>query len=236
MKILEIGGSVRDAMLGMVSKDKDFVVVPSVLQHDIESAWTGMLNYLRKAGYEIFLETKSCYTVRARFPANHEHAGPTSDFVLPKKEMGYYPNTSTPILDPGTIEDDVWRRDFTVNTLYIEKGITIDLTGQGLADLKLRLIDTPLDPAQTFSDDPLRVFRALRFAITKKFNLADRVVDALHQDFDFSTVSMERVREELYKCFKTNTSHTLKLLYTFPKIQDYAFKQTKLWLKPTLEC
>lgn len=233
MEILEIGGSIRDRLLGIQSKDRDFVVIPTATTIDL--AWKEMTDYLEAKGYQIFLATESCYTVRAKFPLKHENAGLVADFVLARKELGYYPNTRQPILAPGTIEDDVWRRDFTINTLFEKEGEIVDLTGRGQEDLKLRIIDTPLDASITFNDDPLRIFRAVRFAITKKFNLSDAVTEALHKSYDYSTVSIERVREELYKCFKFNTLHTLKMLHTFESLQKYAFDQTGLWLKPTTE-
>ena len=235
IQVLEIGGSVRDAYLGIESKDKDFVVVPTVVS-TIDLAWLEMKYFLQEQKYEIFLETPSCYTIRAKFPKEHLHEGLVADFVLARKELGYYPNTRQPILAPGTIEDDVWRRDFTINTLYIDKGQIVDLTKRGIEDLKLRIIDTPLDPYVTFADDPLRIFRAIRFAITKKFNLSDRVSDAIYtQTHDFSTVSVERIREELFKCFKANTQRTLYFLNRYPQLQEYAFDEKGLWLKPTTE-
>jgi tRNA nucleotidyltransferase/poly(A) polymerase len=234
MEIYEIGGSIRDRLLEIQSKDRDFVVIPTASTIDL--AWKEMTTYLELQGYQIFLATESCYTVRAKFPTIHENAGLVADFVLARKELGYYPNTRQPILAPGTIADDVWRRDFTINTLFEKDGEIIDLTGRGIEDLKLRLIDTPLDAYITFKDDPLRIFRAIRFSITKKFNLSDNVADALHYSYDYSTISIERVREELYKCFKFNTMATLKMLYKFEALQKYAFDHTGLWLKPTTEC
>lgn len=231
----EIGGSVRDELLGLKSKDKDFVVVSD--ESDVENAWNDMITCLKLEGFELFLLTKDCYTIRAKFPKTHPNAGLVADFVLARKELGYEPNTRKPFVVPGSILDDVYRRDFTINTLYKTfSGEIMDLTGRGIEDIRFRLIDTPTDPLITFRDDPLRVFRAIRFAITKQMILADRVVEAIEQvNMNFSVVSIERVRDELEKCFKFNVINTLKYLERFPKLKEYAFENGKLWLLPTLK-
>lgn len=234
MQIYLIGGSVRDSLMGRESKDKDFVVVSS--KNTIDEAWDEMISFLTLEGYVIFEERKNCFTVRARFPLNHKYKQLTADFVLARKEIGYIPGTRTPIVEPGNMVDDVFRRDFTVNTLYLnDLDEIIDLTGRGVEDIKYKLLDTPTDPFKTFKDDPLRVFRAIRFSVTKEFAMSERVEEAIFTgDFDFSVISIERVRTELFSCFKENTVETLRQLYKFPKLQNYAFKDTNLWLKPTI--
>lgn len=235
MLYYEIGGSVRDFLLGIDSKDKDFVCVTS--KATVKEAWEEMKTSLIAEGFEIFLETEDCYTIRAKFPKEHKHRGLVADFVLARKENGYKPGTRKPILTPGTIVDDVYRRDFTINTLYKTfGGEIVDLTGRGIEDIKYHLIDTPTDPNITFVDDPLRIFRAIRFAITKHFILSDRVIDAIQDNkFDFDVISIERVRDELEKCFKANVISTLKYLERFPILKEYAFENGKLWLLPTLK-
>lgn len=234
MEIYLIGGAVRDRVLGIDSKDKDYVVISKA--SSIEGAYSEMIKYLKEQKFEIFLETPHCYTVRARFPKDHKYSGIVGDFVLARKEIGYIPNTRTPIVVPGTINNDVWRRDFTINSLYVDKNDeVVDLTGRGLEDLELKVIDTPFNPYVTFKEDPLRVFRAVRFAITKNFTLASRVEEVIYnEDFNFSVVSLDRVRQELIKCFEVDTLKTIKMLERFPKLQEYAFSSGELYLKPTL--
>ena len=234
MRILEVGGSVRDELLGLNSKDKDFVVVLDDISKTVDEGFDEMTEHLVQQQYQIFLETRDCYTIMAKFPIGHVHEGLVADFVLARKEIKYNEGSRKPELVLGTIEDDIFRRDFRCNALYKdEKGEIIDLTGGGIGDINRRFLCTPLDPLQTFKDDPLRVFRGLRFAITKGFHLSPSCIDAMRQDtIDFSTVSLERVREELYKCFKTDTIKTLVYLQAFPKLQEYAFKTGELWLKP----
>lgn len=235
IKIFEIGGSVRDQLLGIDSKDKDFVVVFEDISIGIDKAWEYLINYLKDNGYEIFLETKDCYTVRAKFPLTHKHKGLTADFVIARKDIAYNGVDRKPVIELGTIEDDVFRRDFCCNALYKdEEGQIIDLTNRGLVDVHYKVLSTPLMPLHTFRDDPLRIFRAIRFAITKGFTLHIEIKDAIRVgQFNFSVISTERVREELYKCFKHDTLKTLHYLELFPQLKRYAFENNKLWLMPT---
>jgi poly(A) polymerase len=102
---------------------------------------------------------------------------------------------------PGTIEDDVWRRDFTINALLADPltGEVRDITRQGLLDLESRLLRTPLAPAQTFAEDPLRMLRAIRFAVTLDFAVHPDITPAVRANVGRldGIVSQERVREEL---------------------------------------
>jgi tRNA nucleotidyltransferase/poly(A) polymerase len=162
-----------------------------------------------------------------------------ADFVLARKELGYKEGTREPIVEPGTLYDDLARRDFTVNAIakHVNTGKYID-PFNGISDIKKKLLRTPINGYITFSDDPLRLLRAIRFAITKDF-LIDGVIGKQIREFDyekkFGVVSEERIREELYKCFKHNTALTIVLLNQYPELRDYIFKHTKLWLKPTNE-
>ena len=107
-----------------------------------------------------------------------------------------------------------------------------------MKDLKDGILRTPLDTKVTFDDDPLRILRAIRFSITKGFTIpSDMWHDIYHYDYQtkMHVVSDERVREELYKCFKFDTLETLEKLRQFPHLTDYIFRDNKLWLKPTFE-
>lgn len=237
----EVGGKVRDELLGLKSKDVDYVAVPhETLIRDVESVHTmfGILEaYLKEDGFEIFLITPDCFTIRAKFPKEHVYSG-VADFVMARKEVGYVPDTRTPIVKPGTLYDDLERRDFTVNALAKnEDGKIIDYF-DGIKHLEEKILVTPLDTETTFNDDPLRILRAIRFSITKGFEIpSDMWHDIYHYDYEnkMHVVSHERIREELLKCFKFNTLETLEKLRQFPHLTDYIFKENKLWLKPTFE-
>ena len=238
--MFEVGGKVRDEILGLQSKDVDYVAVPNDnLLEKYKTAhemFVVLETYLTNEKFEIFLSTPDCFTVRAKFPKDHKYQG-VADFVMARKEIGYVEGTRTPIVVPGTLKDDLERRDFTVNAMAKgEDGVIIDLF-DGMKDLEKMVLSTPLPTKQTFDDDPLRVLRAIRFAITKGFSL--KHLDYYINNYDYETkmkvVSSERIREELYKCFKHDTMDTLDTLNDYPTLKRYIFENKLMWLKPTME-
>lgn len=248
-KFYEVGGKIRDEFLGIKSKDVDYVAVPSKEVFDkihprepqpspAMLVFDELKDYLEKQKFEIFLVTPRCYTIRAKFPEGHKYQG-IADFVMARKEVGYIPGTRTPIIYPGTLYDDLSRRDFTVNALAKDPdtGEIVDYFN-GMKDIWGSIIRTPLDPVTTFDDDPLRILRAIRFAVTKRFTIEQTTWQAMvlyDYDSKMPVVSEERIREELIKCFRCNTIRTLTYLDYLPRLRDYIFSKTNLWLKPTNE-
>lgn len=239
-KFYEVGGKVRDEILGIQSKDVDFVAVPkeSLIEEfpEADDLFKVLVDYLTREKFQIFLVTADCYTIRAKFPEGHKYQG-VADFVMARKEVGYVPFTRTPIVKPGTLFDDLQRRDFTLNAIAKdEDGALID-PFNGIEDLKNGVLRTPLPCEVTFKDDPLRILRAVRFMVTKGFVItADMHHHIKHFDYEvfMPVVSTERIREELLKCFKHDTSETIKILMRYPSLFEYIF-MTKIWLKPTME-
>ena len=241
-KIFRVGGCVRDRLLGIKSKDIDFTFVCEDSQ-TVEGGWIEMKIWMKMSGFEIFLETPDCFTIRAKFPKDHKNAGLVADFVMARKEVGYTHGTRRPILELGTLEDDLIRRDFTLNAMAEEEdGRLIDLFG-GQKDLANRILRTPLDPRITMMDDPLRILRALRFSITKGFEIDDSIWVAMSQPEILEklrvTVSAERIREEVLRMMKHDTPETLRLLHNvdthhIPGFIELVFGRG-LWLKPTFE-
>ena len=188
-----VGGFVRDIFLKRTSKDVDFVTVGS----GIELA-TAVRKRLKKAHLSVF---KNFGTAQLK----------TDDwefeFVGARKES-YDRNSRKPKVEDGTFEDDIYRRDFTINALAIslnapKYGELIDLFG-GVEDLKKGLIRTPLDPKITFSDDPLRMMRAARFATQLNFTLVPETLEALKTEAHrLSIISQERITDELQKIIKS---------------------------------
>jgi len=188
-----VGGFVRDIFLKRTSKDVDFVTVGS----GIELA-TAVRKRLKKAHLSVF---KNFGTAQLK----------TDDwefeFVGARKES-YDRNSRKPKVEDGTFEDDIYRRDFTINALAIslnapKYGELIDLFG-GMEDLKKGLIRTPLDPKITFSDDPLRMMRAARFATQLNFTLVPETLEALKTEAHrLSIISQERITDELQKIIKS---------------------------------
>jgi tRNA nucleotidyltransferase/poly(A) polymerase len=193
--------------------------------------------YLKDEKFEIFLVTPDCFTIRAKFPKDHKYSG-VADFVMARKEVGYIPGTRTPIVKPGTLYDDLERRDATLNALAKDEDGTIIDYFNGLTHLKYGILRTPLDPIKTFDDDSLRVIRFIRFSITKGFTIPDDIQKVICE-YDYvnkmGVVSTERIREELLKCFKYDTLKTLRVLNQYSGLRDYVFENNLLWLKPTME-
>jgi tRNA nucleotidyltransferase/poly(A) polymerase len=240
-KFYEVGGKVRDEILGLQSKDVDYTVVPSdsLLEQytEAEDMFNVLVDYLREKKFEIFLITSDCFTIRAMFPKDHKYSG-VADFVMARKEVGYVQGTRTPIVKPGTLYDDLERRDATLNALAKDEDGSIIDYFNGLTHLKYGILRTPLDPIKTFDDDPLRIIRFVRFSITKGFEIPDDIQRVMFE-YDYETkmgvVSTERIREELLKCFKFNTLETLRTLNHYSGLRNYIFKDSELWLKPTME-
>lgn len=240
-QIFKVGGCVRDALMGLDSKDIDFTFICEQSQ-TVEQGWSEMRSWMIGQGFTIFLETPECFTIRAKFPKDHQFTGLVADFVMARKEVGYVEGTRQPILELGTLHDDLLRRDFTLNAIAEdEHGNLIDPFG-GQTDLAKGLLRTPLPAKQTMMDDPLRFLRALRFSITKRFSIDDSIIFAMKQPDILEklekVVSAERIRDEVFKMMKADTVKTLEL---FREIEDIIPGFTALvfgrglWLKPTFE-
>ncbi len=239
-KIFEVGGCVRDELLGVQTNDIDFTFVLDDINQTVDEGWEQMLNHLKSTGFKIFLETKDCFTVRAKFPKGHQHEGLVADFVMARKEVGVIPGTRKPVLRLGTLEDDLTRRDFTLNAMAKDlDGNIIDLF-DGQLHLILNLLVTPLDPVTTFLDDPLRMIRALRFHITRGFQIHETVWEAIFTpgliDKLEEVVSQERIQGEVIKMMKHDTVKTLRLFSKIdkaePRLLEIMFGGD-MWLLPT---
>jgi len=241
-QIFKVGGCVRDGILGIDSKDIDFTFVLDNLDKTVDEGFDIMTQWLEYKEFTIFLSTPEMFTIRAKFPKGDPNEGLVADFVLARKEVGYKEGTRQPILELGTLEDDLVRRDFTLNALAISQdGNLIDLFG-GQEDLRKGLLRTPLDAHITMMDDPLRFLRALRFSITKGFTIHSDIIAAMTQPEILEklekVVSAERIREEAFKMMKADTVKTLELFreveQTLPGFTKLVFSRG-LWLKPTFE-
>ena len=241
-QIFKVGGCIRDKFLGLDSKDIDFTFVLDDLSRTVESGFKIMTDWMTERGFEIFLSTPDCFTIRAKFPKDHQFSGLVADFVMARKEVGYIEGGRRPILELGTLHDDLVRRDFTVNALAEDiDGNLID-PFNGVRDLKAGVLKTPVDANITMMDDPLRILRALRFTVTKDFQMSDEIWQAIQQPNILKklelTVSGERIREEIGKMMKHNTTRSIRLLMDVddivPGFLDLVFKDG-MWLMPTFK-
>ena len=237
----EVGGAVRDKFLGLESKDVDFVAIPedTSVFVDANAAFTTLCIHLKLKGFKVFLETPEFFTVRAQVPDGHPLKQRTNvaDFVLARKDGPSSDGRRPDFVLPGTLMDDLQRRDFTVNAMAILDGELIDPFG-GKNDLNNNLLRFVGDPTQRIAEDGLRVMRAIRFAATKGFDIDADAWEAINSDFAaemLMKVSIERIWEELAKMFLADTRWALRMLNDIEfEVQDAIFRDG-LRLMPTLK-
>ncbi len=217
-----IGGFVRDKLLERPTKDADFVCVGDAL----ELALVAAKKFTPQPKVSLF---KNFGTAHFKLQDGFD-----LEFVGARRES-YQSNSRKPEVEPGTIEDDQKRRDFTINAFAVslnkeDFGTLID-PFMAMDDLKQGLIRTPLDPLETFSDDPLRMMRAIRFATQLKFRIYPETLAAIKENKDrIKIISQERITDELNKIILSEKpSIGFKLLYDtellhiiFPQMVDLA--------------
>lgn len=190
-----VGGFVRDRLLGRDGpdnpvKDVDVLIVDG--GSDGQGALLGELS--TRFGW-------SRPQLFERFGTGQVRGDGWIVEVVRARGESYDPSSRRPSVRPGTLDEDIWRRDFTVNALAQSlDGIVIDRTGRGLEDLAAGVLRTPLDPRATFEEDPLRIYRGARFVAQLGFTLAPGMVEAMRESAPRTAIlSVERIRDELQR-------------------------------------
>ena len=224
MPAFVIGGFVRDKIIGRPTKDADIVCLGDgiLLANKVADRFSP------KPTVAFFKTFGTAQIKIEEFEV---------EFVGARKES-YKKESRNPDVEPGTIEDDQNRRDFTINALAIslnqaDYGNLID-PFNGIQDIQVKILRTPLEPVQTFSDDPLRMMRAIRFAAQLNFQIEEATFAAIRENKDrIKIISQERITQELNKIMLTKKpSIGWELLYTsgllaiiFPQMVDLAGAQ-----------
>ncbi len=207
-----IGGFVRDMLLGRPSKDIDIVVIGSGLDLAKECA-----ERLRVKKVSLFQNFGT---------AHFKYKDLDVEFVGARKES-YRQDSRKPLVEDGTLADDQNRRDFTINALALS--LHADNFGElidpfhGEEDLEKGILRTPLDPDTTYSDDPLRMLRAIRFAAQLDFKIEPKSLQSILKNANrLEIISMERIVEECNKIILSNEpSRGFKLLYSTKLLQQF---------------
>jgi len=233
IRFYEVGGCVRDSLLGLPSKDIDYVVVAL--------SYEAMRSHLVEQGFKIYLEKPEFVTIRCRVPIGHplRLRVKDTDFVLARKDAPTGDGRRPDYVEAGTLIDDLARRDFSVNSIARDP-----LTGelfdyhQGISDLQQKLLRFVGDPAKRIEEDGLRVLRGFRFMITKGLQPTPETHQALlspEAAQRLQCVSIERVREELEKMLSHSTPDSLLLLAGLPEHTRKMIFREGLRLTPTLK-
>jgi tRNA nucleotidyltransferase (CCA-adding enzyme) len=222
IRFYQVGGCVRDEIMGIPCNDIDYSVeAPS---------FDSMRRSIIARGGKIFLTTPQYATIRARFGTE------TADFVLCRKDGAYSDGRHPDTIEMGTLYDDLARRDFTMNAIAKnDEGKYIDPFG-GCTDILIRMIRCVGRAEDRIKEDSLRLLRAARFSITKNMHI-DAEIEKLFSDrsvlsdFD-STVSRERVREEVAKMFKSDTIASMRFFMSHSVFCNVVFGHD-MWMIPS---
>jgi len=210
-----VGGFIRDLILKKKVEDIDFLVIGDVVKY--------AKSFAHSVGISDIVIYKSFGT------AHFNHQGLNFEFVAARKES-YKKSSRNPIVSDGTFYDDISRRDFTINTIAVSIspgnfGEVID-NFKGIEDIEQKLIRTPLDPRQTFDDDPLRILRAFRFASQLNFKVDPSVMKTAEELRDrLDIVSQERKTDEFLKILKSPKPSVGLVLLQKSKVMEVVFPE-----------
>jgi tRNA nucleotidyltransferase (CCA-adding enzyme) len=232
MKFYEVGGAVRDELMGVSSKDVDFAVEAQSFEH--------MEAELKTRGFTIFLSTPEYFTIRARVPKDsplHKRTE-VADFVLCRKDGIYKDGRRPESVEAGTILDDLARRDFTVNAIAKDEDGNLIDPYNGADDIKKQWLRFVGNPMERIQEDGLRVLRFYRFLLIKNLYSDEVTWRAVRSNISAEMVrkvSIERIKDELEKMFVFDTQRTLGIMSGMTAELNEAIFRNGLWLMPTLK-
>lgn len=227
-KIYIAGGAVRDEILGENIKDIDLLVdFPN--GGILFSIWiTKKLGIYTKGNPVIYPRFgTSKFNLRKQFYKGVDLSEIEVECVMPRKEI-YKEGDRKPDVISGTLKDDVDRRDFTINSLLknLSNDDILDLTGMGRMDIEKGIVRTPLDPDIIFSDDPLRMMRAIRFTVKYNWILPMFMINSIKKNSKrIQYISMERIQDELNKMLMTKNPDKAIRLIVITKLSNYIFPE-----------
>jgi tRNA nucleotidyltransferase/poly(A) polymerase len=231
IKLFEVGGSIRDELMGLESADRDFCA-------ESPKGWESLLSWANNK-MRVFKVTPEFFTIRGSL-------GPdVIDIVMCRKDGASSDGRHPDEVEPGTLLDDLARRDFTCNAMARPVNRNLEIIGDiidpfnGAEDLMHGVLRSVGNMQDRFEEDNLRLMRACRFAVTKGLvfhsDIEEMVSDHRNWRSMMETVSIERTREELNKMFSFSTPAAMRFMCGLRgTVFDALFDDTGLWLKPTL--
>lgn len=191
-----VGGAVRDSIMGLPIKDIDLCI-------DIPNGGINFANWITEILHTNVVTFPTYGTAMFQLCVNKKTGEKVQiECVQTRKEQYHDINSRNPETCFGTLNEDCYRRDLTINSLYrsISTGEIIDITGKGINDIKNNIIRTPCDPNITFSDDPLRMLRILRFSSRYGWNIEKETLDGIIDNVKrIQIITQERITDELNK-------------------------------------
>lgn len=228
------GGAVRDQIMGKDPKDLDFVVRGKGINSGIEFAeWATrkMNNYKKDSNPVVYPKFGTAKFELRNIKFNGVDLSQVEiEVVAPRKEE-YIHGSRKPTVTSGDLKDDVYRRDLTVNSLLrnVSTGEILDLTGNGINDIKKGIVRSPSNPDVIFNEDPLRMLRAVRFTYKYNWDLPKEMINSMRKNASqLKNISNERIQDELNKILQvTSVDKAIKLLkitnllyYIIPEFKD----------------
>ena len=237
IKLFEVGGSIRDELLGIQDiPDRDFCA-------ESPRGWDALIDWCHARMSKVFLVSPEFFTIRGQIGKD------TIDVVMCRIDGHSSDGRHPDLVEPGTLFDDLARRDFTVNAMAREVDIeTLEPIGDiidpfhGAEDLRAGVLRTVGPSIARLEEDGLRLLRAARFAVTKALRpdgeLQVCLESAAMWKFSLEALSSDRIRGELHKMMSFNTAASLEFLVRHCPVGVLGFlfgETTGLWLKPTSE-